>query len=90
VILCIGYALAIVIRFALSRRREFMADAGSVTLTKDPEAMISALQKISQHSEVPGVPGEVKAMFIESPPAFMGLFATHPPIQERIEALKNF
>lgn len=90
IILFIGYVLAILIRFALSRRREFMADAGSVTLTKDPEAMISALQKISTHSEIAGVPDDVKSMFIENPPSFMGLFATHPPIEERIEALKDY
>jgi heat shock protein HtpX len=92
VILGIGYVLAILIRFALSRRREFLADAGSVTLTKDPEAMISALTKISQNAAMPGVSSEVKAMFIENPPSadFMGLFATHPPIQDRIAALRKY
>ncbi|MFI4957155.1 MAG: M48 family metallopeptidase [Gammaproteobacteria bacterium] len=92
VVLAIGYVLAILIRFALSRRREFLADAGSVTLTKDPDAMISALMKISQNAEMPGVSSEVKAMFIENPPSadFMGMFATHPPIQDRIAALRKY
>lgn len=90
IILAIGYLLAVLIRFALSRRREFMADAGSVMLTKDPDAMISALMKISQHAEIEGVPSDVKSMFIESPPSFTSLFATHPPIAERIEALRNY
>lgn len=90
VILFIGYILAVLIRLAISRRREFMADAGAVVLTKNPDAMISALQKISQHSEIEYVPDNVKAMFIESPTAFLGLFATHPPVEARIAALKNF
>lgn len=90
VILFIGYLLAVLIRLALSRRREFMADAGSVVLTKNPEAMISALNKISQHAEIEGIPSNVKSMFIESPPAFMSLFSTHPPIEDRIAALKGY
>ncbi len=90
-VLAIGYVLAILIRFALSRRREFMADAGAVMLTKDPDAMISALQKISRHAEIPGVAGEVKSMFIENPPStsFLDWFATHPPIEARIKALRE-
>jgi heat shock protein HtpX len=90
IILAIGYVLAILIRFALSRRREFMADAGSVALTKDPEAMISALTKISQHAEIEGVPSDVKSMFIENASSFTSLFATHPPIEDRIAALKGY
>ena len=92
VVLAIGYLFAVLLRFALSRKREFMADAGSVTLTKDPDAMISALTKISQNAEMPGVSADVKAMFIENPPStnFMSLFATHPPIQDRIAALRKY
>ena len=60
----IGYLLAVVIRLAISRRREFIADAGSVELTKDPDAMISALQKISGHSHV-DAPGSVRSMFLD-------------------------
>lgn len=89
IILAIGYVLAILIRFALSRRREFMADAGSVALTKDPQAMISALQKISGHAEVEDVPSEVKSMFIDNPASFTSLFATHPSIEDRIDALRR-
>jgi heat shock protein HtpX len=86
----IAYALAIVIRFALSRRREFLADAGSVELTKNPDAMISALQKISGNSTV-NAPSEVREMFIENAHAdFTSIFATHPPIQRRIEALAKY
>ncbi|MDZ4693333.1 M48 family metallopeptidase [Terricaulis sp.] len=90
VIIAIAYALAIVIRFALSRRREYLADAGAVELTKNPDAMISALQKISGNAHVEA-PSEVREMFIENPHSdFASIFATHPPIAKRIEALAKF
>jgi heat shock protein HtpX len=82
--------LAIVIRFALSRNREYLADAGSVELTKNPDAMISALQKISGHSNI-NAPSEVREMFIENDSSdFDSIFATHPPIAKRIEALVKY
>jgi heat shock protein HtpX len=90
VMVAVAYALAIVIRFALSRRREYLADAGSVELTKNPDAMISALQKISGHADVQA-PSEVREMFIENPHSdFAGMFATHPPIEKRIEVLMKY
>ena len=90
VIIGVAYALAIVIRFALSRRREYLADAGAVELTKNPDAMISALQKISGNAAV-NAPSEVREMFIENPHAdFTSLFATPPPIEKRIAALMKF
>lgn len=87
----IGYLLAIVIRMALSRSREFVADAGAVDLTKNPDAMISALQKISGHSTLEA-PESVQGMFIDNAPAAsaFGLFDTHPPIEKRIEALVRY
>lgn len=88
--IAVAYALAIVIRFSLSRRREYLADAGAVELTKNPDAMISALQKISGNAAV-NAPSEVREMFIENPHSdFASLFATHPPIAKRIEALVKF
>lgn len=91
VIVGVAYALAIVIRFALSRRREYLADAGAVELTKNPDAMITALQKISGNPVVASAPSEVREMFIENPHSdFAGIFATHPPIEKRIEALAKF
>lgn len=84
----VAYVLAILIRFSLSRRREYMADAGAVELTKNPDAMISALQKISGQAEIEKAPSEVRELFIENPKAgFMGVFATHPPIEKRIDML---
>ena len=88
--IAMAYALAIVIRFSLSRRREYLADAGSVELTKNPDAMIAALKKISGNAVV-NAPSEVREMFIENPHSdFASLFATHPPIEKRIEALAKF
>lgn len=90
VLIGVAYALAIVIRFALSRRREYLADAGAVELTKNPDAMISALQKISGNAAV-NAPSEVREMFIENPHSdFASLFATHPPIEKRIAALAQY
>jgi heat shock protein HtpX len=88
----VGYMLALILRFALSRRRELLADAGSVELTKNPDALISALVKISQNPSVAHVPTEVRQMFIENPPSGFdlgGLFATHPPIAQRIHILEQ-
>ncbi|MEA1941809.1 MAG: M48 family metallopeptidase [Pseudomonadota bacterium] len=90
-IMAIAYLLAIAIRFSLSRRREYMADAGAVELTHNPDAMIAALRKISGHSVIEKAPDEVREMFIENPKSgFIGLFATHPPIPKRIEMLVKY
>jgi heat shock protein HtpX len=90
-LIAVAYALAIVIRFALSRRREYLADAGAVELTKNPDAMISALRKISGHAAMPSAPAEVREMMIENAHAGIGeIFATHPPIEKRIEALVEY
>ena len=80
------------LRFAISRRREYQADAGSVDLTKNPDALISALMKISQNPDVPHVSSEVRQMFIEAPPSSFALaqiFDTHPPIAKRIAVLEQ-
>jgi heat shock protein HtpX len=91
VIIAVSYALAVVVRFALSRRREYLADAGAVELTKNPDALIRALRKISDDPVVERAPSEVREMFIENPHAeFGGLFATHPPIERRIAALVTY
>ncbi len=91
IIAAIGYVLALILRFAISRKREYLADAGSLELTKNPEALISALRKISVNPEVAHVPSEVRQMFIENPPHldFVELFATHPPIEDRIRVLEQ-
>ena len=85
-----GYLLSIFIRFALSRRREYLADAGAVELTKNSDALIRALEKISGNSDIEGVDDDVKQMMIDNEVSFLGMFATHPPIKDRIAVLKNY
>lgn len=90
-VIALCWVLAILIRFAMSRSREFMADAGAVELTKKPEAMISALQRVSGRSAVEKAPRELRQMFLHDDSAgFAGLFMTHPPIEKRIAALEAF
>jgi heat shock protein HtpX len=87
----LAYVLSIVIRFALSRSREFLADAGSVELTKNPDAMIMALRKIEGRGELPGATSAVMEMCVDNPREGFGeLFDTHPPIERRVEALVKF
>ena len=87
----LAYVLSILIRFALSRSREFLADAGSVELTKNPDAMIMALRKIEGRGELPGATSAVMEMCIDNPREGFGeLFDTHPPIDQRIQALIKF
>ncbi len=86
--IALAWLLSIVIRFALSRSREYLADAGAVELTKNPDAMITALRKIETRGELPGVTSAVMEMCVDNPRSgFADLFATHPSIESRVEAL---
>jgi heat shock protein HtpX len=90
-LIAVAWILSIVIRFALSRSREFLADAGSVELTKNPDAMISALRKIEGRGALAGAPSAVMEMCVDNPREGFGeLFDTHPPIDKRIEAIVKF
>jgi len=87
-IIAIAWIFSLVIRFALSRAREYMADAGAVELTKNPDAMISALLKIKGNADLERAPAMVMEMCVENPRrGFMALLATHPAIEDRVEAL---
>lgn len=88
-VLWIGYFATLFTRFALSRKREYMADAGAVQMTKNPDAMMRALMRISGRDQIPKIPGDITMMCIENRVPFMGLFATHPPIEKRIKALSE-
>jgi len=91
IIIAVSYFFALMTRFALSRKREYMADAAAVELTKNPDAMIRVLKKISGQAELKDVPAEIREMAFENPrTGFSGMFATHPPIEKRIEALVKF
>ena len=90
-IIAVVWILSIVIRFALSRQREYLADAGSVELTKNPDAMISALRKIEGRGEIPGANSAVMEMCIDNPrEGFSNIFDTHPSVEARVEALVKF
>jgi heat shock protein HtpX len=90
-LIAVAWALSLVIRMALSRSRELLADAGSVELTKNPDAMISALRKIEGRGELAGATSAVMEMCVDNPrEEFADLFATHPPIEERIRDIIKF
>jgi heat shock protein HtpX len=85
------WILSIVVRFALSRQREYLADAGSVELTKNPDAMIMALRKIEGRGELAGANSAVMEMCIDNPrEGFSNLFDTHPSVDKRVAALVQF
>jgi heat shock protein HtpX len=90
-LIVVAWVLSIVIRFALSRQREYLADSGSVELTKNPDAMIWALRKIDGRGELSHANSAVMEMCIDNPRAgFSDLFATHPSIDARVAALVKF
>jgi heat shock protein HtpX len=92
VVILLVWLLASMLRFALSRNREFLADAGAVELTKNPDAMIAALRKVAGQSDLPNVPDQVRAMFLDDQKNAKGfaLWATHPPMDQRIAALVQY
>lgn len=79
---------ALLLKFGISRAREFLADAGAVELTKDPGALISALRRIADNDRIEGATLTTQAMMISN--SLHGWFATHPSLEERIAALKQF
>ncbi len=104
IIILIALALAIfapllaqMMKFAISRKREFLADATGVLLTRYPEGLARALEKISQNSQPLKTASDATAhLYIANP--FRGkertswlhrLFLTHPPIEERIKSLRG-
>ncbi|GHS99623.1 protease HtpX [Bacteroidia bacterium] len=94
----IGYFFSSLMRFAISRNREYLADAGSAEMTRKPQALASALRKISRDPAIEAVTrDDVAQLFIEHPrkvkssfSGISGLFATHPPIEKRIKVLEQF
>jgi heat shock protein HtpX len=99
VIAFVAFLLSMIFRFAISRKREYMADSGAAEMTKNPRALASALRKISNNYRVHTVKSDdVAELFIENQPdkssgmmsAITGLFATHPPIEKRIQILEQF
>jgi heat shock protein HtpX len=93
VLAVVGYLITLLMRFAISRKREYMADAGAAEITKNPLALASALRKISTDSRIEAVKQkDVAQLFIDNPleKGIAGLFSTHPPIEKRIKILEQF
>ena len=97
VISAVCYLIALLLRFGISRSREYLADAGAAEMTRKPYALASALRKIDQDPLIEAVHNrDVAQLFIENPQpeekkfSFSNLFSTHPPIQKRIELLDHF
>src|SRR5665213_4318754 len=90
-LIALAWLLSQLVRLALSRSRELLADAGSVELTKNPDAMISALRKIEGRGELPGATSAVMELCLDNPrEGFSDLFATHPSVDARVQALVKY
>ncbi len=79
-LIALAWILSIVVKLALSRSREFLADAGSVELTKNPDAMISALRKIEGKGELTQSPSAIMEMCIDNPREGFQRFVRHPSL----------
>lgn len=98
VITAIAYFISILLRFGISRKREYVADAGGAEMTKKPYALASALRKISGDPFIEAVENrDVAQLFIDNPKvsarksgSWDNMFATHPPIEKRIKLLEQF
>jgi heat shock protein HtpX len=83
---------AVLIQLAISRRREYLADATGALATRYPEGLANALEKIAKQPTLRRPNTSTAHMFIESPLSgkkLAGLFSTHPPVEERIKALRE-
>ncbi|HPS28544.1 MAG TPA: M48 family metallopeptidase [Candidatus Paceibacterota bacterium] len=89
---------ATLLQMAISRKREYVADANAGIITRFPEGLAEALEEIEQDSNKLNVPSNVQSLFIASPLKndstgkrswFVGLFDTHPPIEDRIKVLRS-
>lgn len=95
VLIVLSPLIATLIKLAISRRREYLADASGALLTRYPEGLASALEKISSYNAPMQNPHAATAhLFISNPFGnkkmfFSSLFATHPPVEKRISALRN-
>ncbi|HAT53765.1 MAG TPA: zinc metalloprotease HtpX [Lactobacillus sp.] len=89
----LGPLAASIAQMALSRNREYLADAGSVELTRNSQGLISALQKISGGEPMQAADPSSASLYISDPfknkKSFAHLFDTHPPIEDRIERLEK-
>lgn len=93
VMLILSPVVAEIIKLAVSRKREFLADASGALLTRYPEGLARALEKISASPEQLKTASSATAhLFISNPfkgKGFKSLFSTHPPIEERVKRLRG-
>ena len=98
VVTAIAYFISMLLRFGISRKREYLADAGASEMTKKPYALASALRKISVDPFIKAVESrDVAQLFIDNPQisrrrsgSWNNLFSTHPPLDKRIKLLEQF
>lgn len=90
IIMVLAPLVATVVQLAISRNREYLADAGSVELTRNPEELISALSKLGSAKPMENVDPSSASLYISNPlKQKKHLFDTHPPIEERIARLQK-
>ena len=92
VLMILSPIIATLIQLSISRKREYLADASGALLTRYPEGLASALEKINAHSGKMKKANHATAhLFISNPfgSKIRGLFSTHPPVEKRIEALRK-
>ena len=98
IVTALAYLISMLLRFGISRKREYLADAGAADMTKKPYALASALKKISADPYIEAVENrDVAQLFIDNPQvsnrksgSWDNLFSTHPPIEKRIGLLEQF
>jgi heat shock protein HtpX len=91
-----GLALAILapisarlVQLAMSRKREYLADASGAEMTRYPEGLASALEKISTQNEKMKVNKSVSHLYLSNPFNYRSWFSTHPPLEKRVERLRE-
>lgn len=92
VLMILSPIIATLIQLSISRKREYLADASGALLTRYPEGLASALEKISRHSGKMKRANHATAhLFISNPfgSKIRGLFSTHPPVEKRVKALRE-
>ncbi|MCB0374464.1 MAG: M48 family metallopeptidase [Sinomicrobium sp.] len=95
IVSAIAYLLSVLFKLSLSRKREYMADAAGAAMTRKPWALAGALRKISGNHQINIIKNkDVASLFIHYKPlkssAISHIFATHPPIEKRIQLLEQF
>src|ERR1700733_1395351 len=90
-LIALAWLLSQLVRLALSRSRELLADAGSVELTKNPDPLVPALGKVEGRRELPWATSAVMELGLDTPrEGFHDLFATHPSVDARVQALVKY